>query len=339
MQSIARSSTSGSKTIILTAHVNLAKILNNANKADLILVFVTLLAAISWMFSKEAVLQMPPLLFMSIRFFLAGLLLACVSYKALAKLALSGLLHSARVGLVFGVAMCFWVTGLAKASQVGEAAFLGSLGVVMVPVIARGLFHEAIPRSSWLALPIAVLGLGFLSLSTPMDRALKLETAHILLLTSATFFALYFNLNTRVTNTPSSILKNGESIKETKVPVLALTTIVLGTTGIITGFASAILEPWYPTLANLKPELVSWIVLSATIGTALRFLLQTYAQSLTANSHGVVIMMLEPLWTTLIAMAWFSETMTASQLVGCFLILLSLIVNRFKAISQLVRSR
>ena len=298
--------------------------MNNAYKADLILVLVTLLAAISWMFSKEAVLQMPPLLFMSVRFFLAGLLLACVSYKALGTLALSGGLHSARVGLVFGVAMCFWVTGLAKASHVGEAAFLASLGVVMVPIIARVLFREAIPRSTWLA---------------PMDRALKLETAHILLLTSATFFALYFNLNTRVTNIPSSILKNGDSVKGSKVPVLALTTIVLGTTGIITGLVSAILEPWYPTFANLQAELVGWVVLSATIGTALRFLLQTYAQSLTANSHGVVIMVLEPLWTTLIAMAWFSETMNTSQLVGCFFILLSLIVNRFKAIIQLVRPR
>jgi drug/metabolite transporter (DMT)-like permease len=313
--------------------------LNNAYKADLILVLVTLLAAISWMFSKEAVLQMPPLLFMSVRFFLAGLLLACVSYKALGKLALSGCLHSARVGLVFGVAMCFWVTGLAKASHVGEAAFLASLGVVMVPIIARVLFREAIPRSTWLAMPVAVLGLGFLSLSAPMDRALKLETAHILLLTSATFFALYFNLNTRVTNVPSSIRKNGESIKETKVPVLALTTIVLATTGIITGLVSAILEPWHPTFVNLQPELVGWVVLSATIGTALRFLLQTYAQSLTANSHGVVIMVLEPLWTTLIAIAWFSETMNTSQLVGCFFILLSLIVNRFKAIIKLVRPR
>lgn len=283
-------------------------------------------------------MQMPPLLFMSVRFFLAGLLLACVSYKALGKLALSGWLQSARVGVVFGVAMCFWVTGLAKASHVGEAAFLASLGVVLVPIIARVLFREAIPHSTWLALPIAVLGLGFLSLSTPLDRALKLETAHILLLTSATFFALYFNLNTRVTNAQSSILKNGESIKKEKVPVLALTTIVLSVTGIITGFVSAILEPWHQTLVNVRPELVGWVLLSATIGTALRFLLQTYAQSLNANSHGVVIMVLEPLWTTLFAMAWFGETMNTSQLLGCFLILLSLIVNRFRAIVQLIRS-
>ncbi|WP_296433813.1 DMT family transporter [Zhongshania sp.] len=311
--------------------------MNNAYKSDLLLVLVTLLASISWMFSKEAVLQMPPLLFMSIRFSLAALLLSCASYRALGKLAVSAWLHSARVGLVFGIAMCFWVTGLAKASHVGEAAFLASLGVVMVPIIGRALFKEAIPTSTWVALPVALIGLGFLSLSAPMDHALKIETSHILLLSSAALFALYFNLNARVTNIQSFVRDDGEEGKTNKIPVLALTTIVLATTGIITGLASAILEPWQPTVSDMHGELVVWILLSATIGTALRFLVQTYAQSLTANSHGVVIMVLEPLWTTLIAMAWFGESMNASQLVGCLFILLSLVINRLKAITQLLR--
>ena len=36
-------------------------------KADVMLVGVTLLAAVSWIMSREAVLLMPPLLFMSLR--------------------------------------------------------------------------------------------------------------------------------------------------------------------------------------------------------------------------------------------------------------------------------
>ena len=146
--------------------------MNNAYKSDLLLVLVTLLASISWMFSKEAVLQMPPLLFMSIRFFLAALLLSCASYRALGKLAVSG--------------------------------------VVMVPIIGRALFKEAIPTSTWVALPVALIGLGFLSLSAPMDHALKIETSHILLLSSAALFALYFNLNARVTNIQSFVRDDGE---------------------------------------------------------------------------------------------------------------------------------
>lgn len=304
---------------------------------------MTLLAAISWMFSKEAVQLMPPLLFMSIRFVLAGAVLASVSHRQLRALPWSDWLRSARVGLVFGLAMCFWVTGLAAASHVGEAAFLVSLGVVMVPIIARLLFREAIPNSTWFALPIAVAGLAFLSFGasseTSADSALEIETAHILLFISAVIFAIYFNLNTRAANTATSILADGNRSERARVPVLALTTIVLAIVGLVTGLASAVLEPWLPTFTQFSGELLWWVFLSATVGTALRFLIQTYAQSLAANSHGIVIMVLEPLWTALIAAAWFSESMGPSQLLGCALIFLSLLVNRFKVITRIFRSK
>ncbi len=304
---------------------------------------VTLLAAISWMFSKEAVQLMPPLLFMSVRFILAGAVLASVSYKQLHALSGADWLRSTRVGLVFGVAMCFWVTGLAAASHVGEAAFLVSLGVVMVPIIARVLFREAIPNSTWFALPVAVAGLAFLSLGAPAEttdgNALEIETAHILLFISAVIFALYFNLNTRAANTASSVLADGNRSERARVPVLALTTIVLAVVGLVTGLASALLEPWVQTLTRFNGELLWWVLLSATVGTALRFLIQTYAQSLAANSHGIVIMVLEPLWTALIAAAWFSESMSPSQLIGCVLVFLSLLVNRFKVIVRFFRTR
>lgn len=317
--------------------------MNNAHKSDLLLVLVTLLAAISWMFSKEAVQLMPPLLFMSARFLLAGAVLACVSYKQRLILAGRDWLRSTRVGLIFGIAMCFWVTGLAAASHVGEAAFLVSLGVVLVPIIARLLFREAIPNSTWFALPVAVAGLAFLAMGAPSESTennpRQIEVAHILLFISAVVFALYFNLNTRAANTASSILANGNLDERARVPVLALTTIVLAIVGLVTGLASALLEPWVPTFTDFNGELLCWILLSATVGTALRFLIQTYAQSLAANSHGIVIMVLEPLWTALIAAAWFGESMSPSQLIGCVLIFLSLLVNRFKVITRILRAR
>lgn len=45
---------------------------------DVLLVAVTLIAAISWMFSKESIALMPPLLFMGLRFLLAAVFLACI---------------------------------------------------------------------------------------------------------------------------------------------------------------------------------------------------------------------------------------------------------------------
>ncbi len=307
--------------------------LSQANKADALLLLVTLLAAISWMFSREAVLAMPPLLFMSLRFLLASLLLSLVAFPQLARLDRAQLWRCARVGLVFGIAMCFWVLGLAFATHVGEGAFLTSLGVVLVPVMARVFFKESVPASTWLALPVAVIGLALLSL----ERGLHLEAGQLLFITAAAIFALYFNLNTRAANTVAIRRANGETVEQQRIPALALTTVVLAVVGLVTGSLSLIFEPWKDALAGMTGTLAMWIVLSATVGTAMRFLVQTYAQSLSLQSHGVVIMVLEPMWTALMAAFWFAESMSLLQGLGCSLIFLSLLVNRWRAVRKLVR--
>ena len=72
--------------------------LSNTHKSDLLLVVVTLMAAISWIFSKEAVLLMPPLMFMALRFLLAGSVLAVIAWPSLTRLSLDQLRRSAGVG-------------------------------------------------------------------------------------------------------------------------------------------------------------------------------------------------------------------------------------------------
>lgn len=308
---------------------------NAALRSDLLLVVVTLLAAAGWIFSREAVLAMPPLLFMAIRFLLAASLLACIAHRQLAKLTAADVKRAMRVGLVFGIAMSLWVSGLAKSSHVGEAAFIASLGIILVPVIGRIFFREPIPLNTWLAMPWAIAGLACLSLS----KQLQFETAHLLLLGSAAIFALYFNLNTRAANDQTTESRDGAPHQSARIPVLALTTLVLATVGLVTGTLSALLEEWRPTLTAFEPLLILWITLSALISTALRFLVQTYAQSLTRHSNGVVIMILEPVWTAMIAALWFGEDMTTIQLLGCGLIFMSLLINRMKALLSLIRHR
>ncbi len=169
-----------------------------------------------------------------------------------------------------------------------------------------------------------------------LDQGVQREAGELVYVGAASIFALYFNLNTRAANTLSTQGMNGECIEHPRVPALALTTVVLAVVGILTGVLSAIFEPWQSGAANATPILALWVVLSATVGTALRFLVQTYAQSLSLHSHGVVIMVLEPMWTALMAAAWFGEQMTLLQLAGCALIFLSLLVNRWRAVRTLL---
>lgn len=308
--------------------------MSDAHKSDLFLVVVTLMAAISWMFSKEAVLLMPPLLFMAVRFLISGLVLALIAYRPLRRLSFDQVRRAVAVGMVFGVAMSLWVMGLFYISSMGEGAFLTSLGVVIVPIIARLMFKEAQPASTWLAIPIAVAGLALLSLRNGFQP----EPGQLFFVAAASIFALYFNLNTRAANERTFVNRRGESVEKQRIPALPLTALTLLTVGLVTLLESLVLEPWQPTFFDPPPLLVWWVLASAIVGTAGRFLLQTYAQSLSVHSHGVVILVLEPVWVALFAAGWFGESMTGLQLAGCGLIFAALLVNRWGALSRALKT-
>lgn len=308
--------------------------MSNANKSDLLLIFVTLLAAASWAFSKEAVMLMPPLLFMSLRFLIAGAILAFFARRYFTRLPLSQALRGARVGLVFGTAMSLWVVGIWLGVNLGEAAFITSLSVVIVPVIARVVFREPQPTSTWVAIPVAVCGLALLSL----ENGFRPETGQLLFVISALIFAFSYMLTSRTANTRTVVNRRGESVRKERVPALPLTALSMTTAGILTGVLSLIFEPWQATFSGFTGMMFWWLIASATIGTAFRFLLQTYAQSLSYNSHGVVILILEPVWVAVLAWFWFAQTMSIIQVAGCGVILLALLVNRWAVVSRTLRT-
>ena len=303
--------------------------LSSTVKSDILFVLAALLAAISWMFSREAVLVMPPLLFLSLRFLLAGSVLGILGRRHMAGLSPQQLRRTVKVGAVFGAGMSCWVTGLHLTSHVGEGAFIISLTVVIVPIVARLVFSESQPASTWFALPVAMGGLAMLSLDDGFDP----EAGQLFFLLAAVVLAFYFTLNSRAANANPA----GRHSHREAVPVYPLTTLALLTVGAVTLLLSLALEPWAPTFANFGGNLVLWIVLSAIVGTAGRFLVQTWAQSLSANSHGVVILSMEPIWVALFATAWFGETMVAQQFAGCGLIFAALLINRWHTIRALLK--
>ena len=278
-------------------------------KGDLLLVLVTLLAACGWIFSREAVAGFEPLLFMGIRFTGAGLLLALIGAGALVRLDRYQWLVAIRVGILFGIAMAFWVTGLKLTTHVGIGAFLNSLGLVLVPLISL-MFGDRPGLSVYLSLPFAIAGLACLSL----DSEFRLGLAEACFLTAAFIIGLMFILNSRAA---------------TRIPAIPLTAIQLLVTGLITGILSLLFET-----GNLdQPRAIwGWLLASMLIATALRFLLQTRAQGMAPPAHSAIIMTLEPVWTAMLAVVWLGERMTGLQFGGCALIFIAMLVNRWPAV-------
>lgn len=284
-------------------------------KADLLLLSATVIAAGGWIFSREALAGFPPLLFMALRFTAAGLLLSLLGHRGLARLDAQQWRHALGVGLLFGIAMVFWILGLKLTEHIGVGSFLCSLGLVIVPLISL-LFGERPGLSVYLAIPIAVAGLACLSL----DSEFQLGTAEVCFLLAALFLALMFVLNSHAA---------------ARTPALPLTAVQLLVTGAITACCSLLLEePQFRQPAAIW----GWFLASMLLATSLRFLIQTRAQGMAPPSHSAIIMTLEPVWTALLASLWFAERMTALQLSGCGLIFASMLVNRWPALRQWLKS-
>lgn len=286
-------------------------------EADGLLVLTTVIAAAGWIFSKEALAGMPPLIFVGLRFAIAGLVLGAFSLGQLRALDAHGLRSSLLVGSLFAVAMALWILGLSHSRHLGEASFISSLGVVMVPVIARIFFGDRPPASTWFAIPPALAGFACLSL----EGGFRVELGQWYFLGAAMVFALLFNVN-------SHVVRN--------VPVRALSTVQMLVVGVLVLPPGLLIETWP---AEWSAPVLGWLLASALIATTLRFLFQLYGQSLTTPSHAALILMLEPVWTALAAAWWFAETMSALQLAGCGLIFLALVVSRWVWIRGLFGGR
>lgn len=283
-------------------------------RADLVLVLVTLLAAAGWLFSKEALAGLPPLLFMGLRFLAGGSLLLLPSLRAMARFSKEQWRASMLVGMLMGSAMSIWIFGLAHTSSLGEGAFITSLAVVIVPLVNWFIFKEKLSKAAWIALPLAILGMALLSLR----HGFTLEQSQVYFFCAALLLSVTFILNSRAA---------------AKTPALALSTIQLLWVGVICLSLSFFLETWP---SQVDSSIWGWLFLSFTLATAARFSLQTYAQGISPTSHAAVIMILEPVWTAIFAAIWFAERMSFAQFLGCAFIALALLVNRLKFLQHRV---
>ncbi|MGB0663846.1 MAG: DMT family transporter [Pontibacterium sp.] len=283
--------------------------MNNHLRADLVLVLVTVLAALGWVFTKEGFGQLPPVEFISTRFVCAALILLCFSHKQLRRFTSTQWMLCVRSGVLFAISILVWAIALDLSHHMGVGAFLTSLGILLVPLVR--VFSADKPKLIWwCSLPVAGAGLACLSL----DSHFVFGVGEYLFLLAAALFALYFTVNSHAAS---------------RVPTAGLATVTLFVTGVLTGIYSAFTEVWVFAWSG---ETVMWFLLSVVIATSLRFFLQSYGQSLADVSHTAVIMILEPVWTAIFAAIWFAESMSLLQVLGCALIFSALVLNRWNMV-------
>ncbi len=280
--------------------------MNAERKAAWILVATTGLAGLGWIFSKETIQGLPPFGFVGLRFIVASVCLLPLCFKHFKGLTLSLLSQAVGAGSILAAALLTWVHAISISETLGEGAFIVSLSMIIVPIVAWLLFKERPKRAFWFAMPIAVSGLAMLSLRDGWNSSI----GQLWFLINACLLALHFNVNSKLAH---------------KMPILLLTCVQLFATGIIALMASLMFET-FPE--SVESSIWGWFAASALLATSLRYVMQTLGQKGSNPANAALIMLLEPIWTVILSITWYGEQLSTNKLIGCGLILLALVFYR-----------
>lgn len=280
--------------------------MNQNKKADLLLISATILAGFGWIFSKQTIQEMPPFMFIGIRFMMASLIFIPLCLPMLRKLSTQDIVKSALVGFLQGVVLLLWIYSVSITDALGEGAFIMSLSMLFVPLLAWPLFKQKPNTGFWMALPIAGAGLFMLSNTGEW----QVSGSQLFFLLAALTLAVQFNLNSQFSKS---------------IPTLPFTTIQFFCTGLLAILFSLLTENWPE---SIEYTTWGWLIASVIPATCLRFFLQISGQKHTSTANAAIIMILEPLWTVILSIMFYAEQMTFNKSAGCLLILAALVTYK-----------
>ena len=288
--------------------------------AEIALVFVNVIFGATFVVVKDAMTHLAPVRFLALRFLIGGgLLLAIALLRERPALARGGAWRDGAIlGAVLFVSYATQTAGLVFTTP-AVSAFLTSLSVVLVPVLAVVFLRERVSGGAWLGVACAAIGL--VALTAPVGGLHGLGPGEALTLATAVGFGSHFVLTTRFAGrTPPLTLA---AIQLAVCGALSIGLIgldhVLERAGATAAPASALFAP-LPAIA--------WIE-AAGMGvgaTALAFFIQTWAQRRLSATRTGVIFALEPVFATIFSFALFGERIGPRSAVGMALILAGVIV-------------
>ncbi|WP_429022341.1 DMT family transporter [Aeromonas allosaccharophila] len=294
------------------------------NRTPLLMVLVTLLAAAGWLFSKEAIRELPPAAFIGSRFLLAALLLLPLAWLREPPPTRAQMARAAGCGTLLGASLLLWVTAISQSDALGSGAFIMSVATLMAPLAAWAAFRAKPGRHYWLTLPIAIAGLLLLSSSThwggdhPEQTGVSLSLFWFL--AAATTLGIQLAVHRHF----------AQSIAPTW-----LTCIQLAMTGLLGTLLSLLTEQWPE--AGVSHGIWGWFAASVLIATTLRYWLLTHALSKMTTAHAALMMLLEPVWTLLLSTLFYNEPLGGAKLAGAGLVLGALVLYQLPLLLRSAR--
>jgi drug/metabolite transporter (DMT)-like permease len=262
------------------------------------LVLTTFFWGGSFIFNKIGFREIPPVLFLFLRFSLATLLMGLFCARRLRQLNRETVRKGVIVGLALAATNLTFVLGVSGTSAT-RAGFLNNLFVLNVPLISYLLWRERLERVTLVGVVIASAGLWFMA----QGGVEGFNRGDVLSTVCSLFIALHII-------TVSRVLRDED--------IFLVSLVQFATVAVVGGVVTAIVRPVVTGIG-----VVSWgaLLYCVVFPTVVCFTLQNRYQRFTTPTQAGLIYTLDPVWSMLGGMLVLGERLTVREWYGCLLIL------------------
>jgi drug/metabolite transporter (DMT)-like permease len=273
------------------------------------LLFATILWGGGFVVVKDSLDVIPPVYMIALRFALAGIFLSAIFWQKLRRMTRRTLRSGIVLSFFLFLAYTFQTVGC-RYTTAGKNAFLTTIYVILVPLIAWFFSRRNPGLRVFAAALLAVAGIGFLSLNDD----LSINLGDILTLVCGFWYAVHIIFIARFTQTGD----------EDPIVLTVLQMI----------FCSAfawIFAPFYdgplPMEAVTAPRSILSIVYLGIFPSGAAFLLQNVGQKHLSANTAALLLSTEAVFGAVFSAFFLGETMTARMIFGCFLLLAAVILS------------
>ncbi len=245
--------------------------------------------------------RVPTLDFLAIRFAIASVTLVLLAPKALGRLTRDTRRQAVVLGCLYGVAQILQTAGLAT-TPASISGFITGMYVVATPVFAALLLRSRIGVMTWVAVALAMAGLGVLTLS-----GFSVGYGEALIFVAAMIYALHI-VGLGAWSQP------GQALGMATVQLIVITVICLVCTA-----------PNGLVLPDRTSDWVSILYMAVFAGAG-AMIGQTWAQAHLPPTRAAIIMAMEPVFAALFAVVLGGESATVRMIFGGLLVLAAMLI-------------
>jgi drug/metabolite transporter (DMT)-like permease len=279
-------------------------------KAESLLLLVTLIWGATFTFTKVGLDDCSPFFFIFLRFSIALVLSVLIWGKYLLKIDRKTFRHGFVLGTFFAAGFVLQTLGL-ELTTVTKSAFITGMTVVITPFVFKFVIKKKVGFYQKIGVIIATVGLWIFTNPT-IDN---INLGDVLTLISALFWALYITYVDIYTKEITEFAKT--------VQIVMMQFVVAIPVGLIGHFLFETNSFRFVLSSNLI-----WALLyNGIIASVFLTLIHTSVQKYSTPVKAALIFTLEPVFASIIAMIWLSESFATIEAVGAAILFIGVLFS------------